>query len=67
MRRKENKKNPVEEVVTSIPLETVEEAELPVQCNVPAPLVINGGMYCGCQMVEGHEGSHEVRINWPRG
>lgn len=60
MKRKETKTEeaPVEEVPQ-------EEVVLPVPCNAPAPLVVNGGQYVGCQGIAGHEGNHEVRINWP--
>lgn len=44
-------------------LAVVEEPEI-VLCNSPAPLIINGGMYCGCQRPTEHEGPHEVRISW---
>lgn len=57
MKRKENVA-PVEEVPQ-------EDVDLPVQCNAPAPLVVNGAQYVGCQGIKGHEGNHEVRINWP--
>lgn len=51
-------KRPAEEVNSG---ETLVEA-----CNAPAPLVVNGAQYVGCRQVKGHEGSHEVKINWPR-
>lgn len=59
MKRKENKveETPVEEVSTEEPVI--------VPCNAPAPLVVNGAQYVGCQGIMGHEGNHEVRINWP--
>jgi hypothetical protein len=33
-------------------------------CPAPAPLVLNGGPYVGCQREDGHDGPHEVRITW---
>ena len=33
-------------------------------CDAPAPLVVNGGRYVGCQLDKGHEGQHEVKISW---
>ena len=62
MKRKEPTKaveeTPVEEVVE-------EDTNIVLPCNAPAPLVVNGAQYVGCQMIKGHEGNHEVRINWP--
>ena len=60
MKRRENK---TAEEAPVIPQEG--EEVLPVPCNAPAPLVVNGGQYVGCQGIQGHEGNHEVRINWP--
>lgn len=52
---------PVEDFVTD---EEVEE--VPTPCNYPAPVVVNGGIFCGCQKVKDHEDQHEVRISWVR-
>lgn len=35
-----------------------------LKCEYPAPLVVNGGSYIGCQKDAGHEGQHEIRIEW---
>lgn len=37
---------------------------LPQRCNFPAPLVINGAPYCGCQLPKDHDGQHEVKVKW---
>lgn len=47
-------------------METIKEVELPVTCNAPAPLVVNGAPYCGCQLQKDHDGRHEVYISWER-
>ena len=33
-------------------------------CPAPAPLVVNGSPFVGCQLDAGHDGQHEVRITW---
>ncbi len=33
-------------------------------CPAPAPLVVNGSPFVGCQREAGHKGQHEVRIAW---
>lgn len=35
-------------------------------CAAPAPLVVNGAPYVGCQLGRDHEGDHEVKITWAR-
>jgi hypothetical protein len=37
-----------------------------VQCDQPAPLVVNGGHYAGCALDQGHEGQHSITIKWGR-
>lgn len=39
---------------------------LTTYCQAPAPLVVNGGLFAGCSLAEGHEGEHQVKISWPR-
>ena len=43
-----------------------EDTVLKMACNAPAPVVVNGGTYCGCQLVKDHEGRHEIYISWER-
>jgi hypothetical protein len=61
MKRKETK--PEDMTPVQNPEEELSETVIP--CNAPAPLVVNGAQYVGCQGIKGHEGNHEVRINWP--
>lgn len=34
------------------------------RCNTPAPLVVNGSAYVGCELPLGHEGPHTVTCKW---
>lgn len=42
------------------------DAVLEIPCNAPAPLVVNGRQYTGCQRVQGHDGPHQLSISWER-
>ncbi len=35
-----------------------------VKCAAPAPLVVNGASYVGCQLTNGHDGDHSITIKW---
>lgn len=37
---------------------------LAAHCPAPAPLVVNGSPYVGCQLDAGHEGPHSVTATW---
>lgn len=65
---------PVEEKEMEMETEEEEIAEespaiegtqnLVVPCRAPAPLVVNGSPYVGCQLPENHDGQHEVKVTW---
>lgn len=55
----EEETQPVEEALA------VEDTQnIAVPCRAPAPLVVNGSPYVGCQLLENHEGQHEVKVTW---
>lgn len=35
-----------------------------IVCAYPAPLVVNGGGFAGCQLDKGHTGQHSITITW---
>lgn len=41
-----------------------EDTLLRIRCNYPAPLVVNGAIFCGCELDKGHEGQHKITITW---
>lgn len=76
--RKRDKKKMVDtgQVLTETETETETDAEsmtgsgapeaTDVSCNYPAPVVVNGASYCGCQLPPDHEGAHQVNVTWQR-
>lgn len=59
----EEKEMPEVETLTE---EITEEVVAPpvVSCSAPAPMVVNGAPYIGCQLPDNHEGNHEVKVTW---
>ena len=57
--RKKNKNTMTEEVEPNLA-----DPDTPVPCLIPAPAVINGGTFVGCQLEKNHEGNHQVTIVW---
>lgn len=53
------------EIITST-VTPLEDAVLEIPCNAPAPLVVNGRQYTGCQRAQGHDGPHQLSISWER-
>jgi len=51
-------------VLTGANLTASDLAELRRPCPAPAPLVVNGSPYVGCDLAAGHEGNHKVTIQW---
>jgi hypothetical protein len=35
-----------------------------VPCGSPAPLVVNGAAFVGCDLERGHPGHHHVEVVW---
>lgn len=52
--------SPRPELGSAAPVQPME----PVACDAPGPLVVNGGMYAGCNLPLGHPGKHQVVITW---
>lgn len=55
---------PEVETLTEEITEEVIDTPLVVNCSAPAPLVVNGAPYVGCQLPDNHEGQHEVKVTW---
>lgn len=44
---------------------TVEgDFSIKIPCSAPAPLVVNGALFVGCQLDKDHDGPHKVEITW---
>lgn len=42
------------------------EFTIKFNCGAPAPLVVNGAMFVGCEKEKQHDGAHSVTIRWVR-